>query len=1754
MGDSGDTNVRVAVRCRPLSKKELGNGETSIIDITSDKLVITDPSPNGEPHSFGFDLLFDSDSEQTSVWSAIGKPIMDKAFAGFNGTIFAYGQTGSGKTWSMQGLPSDDNLRGIIPRMNLSLFEHIDKCKQISPTTAFLVTVSYFELYNEIIFDLLDGSDRKKRPKGGLEIKEHPALGVYVKGIQEIVVDSTHKLQSIIDKGMSSRTVAATAMNADSSRSHSVFVIKIHQKDDKDELKNIYAKINLVDLAGSERVKSTGAQGATLKEGANINKSLSALGNVINALVEQAKVKDGNRKVFVPYRNSKLTRVLQESLGGNSVTAMLAALSPAACNFDETLSTLKYANRAKAIKVKAIKNEEASQISKLNDEIRQLKEQLADEAARAAASDSAQINSSINNNSSDNGGNIELEARHKQQLKELEDAMKNDWQEKARISEEYENERKRLATEQSIITQKLQEEKRRQWDVIEKSHDPILTLKHVRQLCTSSIDNGNTDASIHSYANSMSNWTAQVDKIISLENECTEQLTVLQIFSESLRKDCNSLSAAASGRLTGSSPLKGSTTMSGKEREYNETEQPNHFNSSSTDAICDKGTISLWKQLRERIKVVENEFIKWAPLQDTLISTLDILKREIYSCVQRCDTGDILEQGHDDISCKIVDTVNGVNNVTCANPSVSDNDIYSTDRHDITRGIRLLLQQVINKINITTKSIQNSREKALDIMWVQERITVLVGSYRDVAYRLEQGRVKESSNDSNHELQHETDIAQLDDLLQAYGDIESQLETLASEAATCDSTVTGVRLLAGGKCTLTGSSGSALGPEEDSGCLNGKSGWISCPTEPSQSYLQFKLPRPAVVKAIHIQGGWGCPASQPIIHHSNRSGQQLSNDNIATLPHSSSNPILSVPLASISPRKAEVLQHRLCSIQLNIPSKENADHHGTLTIETVSGNPIDTANALAQVMEWPKLLKKQDPQKFLKRPPVRFLFDLFLHLANISVRHNGDGNGTEVTWVAWLFPAIIRTTSWEVVSKDKSSKIEFMRNCIHFISCCVGRPENPITTATSIVTGSDVELTNKLLQQTALIVYSFQNKLIYELDTIGQSHFLPTSPIVPSAISENNKRSDRVIDGGVNLMSKSAPLPKHLNDNNNNDILHANAATPIWPTRVRITLSTNGRVWSPIPSDDSTTCSVQESVVNLNNWTDIDIISLDSLSSSGEVKALYVRIQPLQWATEKYDSSEADTYSSPRNDTMIHNESHILPSMRCGLAIQRKVASAQGSSNSNQQFMSSTYISNLLKVFQMAAMAPIKTIEIAIIENDKRKAKVIEDRLNNAKNALEQQYREESEGERALWQTERQSLYDQLRHLEEDKTNLSNEIEINIENNLILSQELTVLQMEHSKGNATLDTMIKRVQVLESDTKRLHDENNLIMNKIEIYNNEKEELQNDIVILTEERDTSRINEEELFERLEDITKDLEELQQSYVDTTERCNDAVDELMDARDIIASLQENRAVVSKPIITIDDNVRDDAVNVATLKQQVQDLQSKLDIITTKYDTSEIQIQELGKYKKENNTLSQQVVVLKEQILDNDRKYKLISEEKMVLIEQLDHIKQEQRIAEVERLIDSKITVHDQDATNTYDSDHRMKSSAMTDDAQIGRNHNIGSPAAESKLDYDTTSPREVHENEVGKYNDHNLEAATGIISHNNIHDSRQVSEVSFASYGEDFDDEDEIRLSRQTTMNADFNDDNVEGAARLVASHSALTTGEEYGDDEFEDDFDD
>jgi len=416
--------------------------------------------------------------------------------------------------------------------MNQQLFSKVEEEKSKHETILFLITVSYFEIYNEVLFDLLDSGDRKKKnvtTKGGLEIKEHPVLGVYVKGLQEIVVDSASKLQLIIDQGMKNRTVASTQMNADSSRSHSVFIINLHQKDIEDETKSIFAKINLVDLAGSERVKSTGATGSILKEGANINKSLSALGNVINALVEASKG-GKNASTFIPYRNSKLTRVLQESLGGNSITAMLAAMSPASCNFEETLSTLKYANRAKAIKVKAIKNEQSNQISKLNDEIRLLKEKL-NNAAIYSQHNNNNSNSNNSNSSTDlRVDNNEIEEKNRQRLIELEEAMKSTWEAKSKMSLEYERDRQQMLIEQQNAARQLEAARLKNWNLLEQKDDLEITLNHVKTLFNDKMTSSKASVLIYQ-------WIDSLKDITSLERSLIEHDTIMHVYRSSLEKD-----------------------------------------------------------------------------------------------------------------------------------------------------------------------------------------------------------------------------------------------------------------------------------------------------------------------------------------------------------------------------------------------------------------------------------------------------------------------------------------------------------------------------------------------------------------------------------------------------------------------------------------------------------------------------------------------------------------------------------------------------------------------------------------------------------------------------------------------------------------------------------------------------------------------------------------------------------------------------------------------------------------------------------------------------------------------------------------------------------------------------------------------------------------------------------------------------------------------------------------------------------------
>nr|XP_032622751.1 kinesin-like protein KIF1A isoform X2 [Chelonoidis abingdonii] len=379
-------SVKVAVRVRPFNSREMSRDSKCIIQMTGSTTTIVNPKqPKETPKSFSFDFSYWSHTtpedinyaSQKQVYQDIGEEMLQHAFEGYNVCIFAYGQTGAGKSYTMMGRQEKDQ-QGIIPQLCEDLFSRINDAT--NDNMSYSVEVSYMEIYCERVRDLLNPKN-----KGNLRVREHPLLGPYVEDLSKLAVTSYNDIQDLMDSGNKARTVAATNMNETSSRSHAVFNIIFTQKRhdaETDITTEKVSKVSLVDLAGSERADSTGAKGTRLKEGANINKSLTTLGKVISALAEMDSGPNKNKKKkktdFIPYRDSVLTWLLRENLGGNSRTAMVAALSPADINYDETLSTLRYADRAKQIRCNAVINEDPNNklIRELKDEVARLRDLL----------------------------------------------------------------------------------------------------------------------------------------------------------------------------------------------------------------------------------------------------------------------------------------------------------------------------------------------------------------------------------------------------------------------------------------------------------------------------------------------------------------------------------------------------------------------------------------------------------------------------------------------------------------------------------------------------------------------------------------------------------------------------------------------------------------------------------------------------------------------------------------------------------------------------------------------------------------------------------------------------------------------------------------------------------------------------------------------------------------------------------------------------------------------------------------------------------------------------------------------------------------------------------------------------------------------------------------------------------------------------------------------------------------------------------
>ncbi|XP_072560640.1 kinesin-like protein KIF1A isoform X16 [Paramormyrops kingsleyae] len=380
-------SVKVAVRVRPFNSREIGRESKCIIQMTGNTTTILNPKQPKEAKSFNFDFSYWSHTSpedinyasQQQVYRDIGEEMLLHAFEGYNVCIFAYGQTGAGKSYTMMG-KQEPGQQGIIPLLCEDLFTKINDSNNDN-SMSYSVEVSYMEIYCERVRDLLNPKN-----KGNLRVREHPLMGPYVEDLSKLAVTSYNDIQDLMDSGNKARTVAATNMNETSSRSHAVFNIIFTQRRHDAETDNTsekVSKISLVDLAGSERADSTGAKGTRLKEGANINKSLTTLGKVISALAEVDSGPNKNKKKkkvesFIPYRDSVLTWLLRENLGGNSRTAMVAALSPADINYDETLSTLRYADRAKQIRCNAVINEDPNNrlVRELKEEVSRLKELL----------------------------------------------------------------------------------------------------------------------------------------------------------------------------------------------------------------------------------------------------------------------------------------------------------------------------------------------------------------------------------------------------------------------------------------------------------------------------------------------------------------------------------------------------------------------------------------------------------------------------------------------------------------------------------------------------------------------------------------------------------------------------------------------------------------------------------------------------------------------------------------------------------------------------------------------------------------------------------------------------------------------------------------------------------------------------------------------------------------------------------------------------------------------------------------------------------------------------------------------------------------------------------------------------------------------------------------------------------------------------------------------------------------------------------
>ncbi|XP_064477391.1 kinesin-like protein KIF3B [Ornithodoros turicata] len=441
-------SVKVIVRCRPMSEREIQDGHERVVELYPERGVIEirnrKAADDEAVKQYTFDAVYDWNSKQMDLYDETFRPLVDSVLEGFNGTIFAYGQTGTGKTYTMEGVLNDPEKQGVIPHSFEHIFSHIAR----SQNQQYLVRASYLEIYQEEIRDLI-AKDQTKR----LELKEKPDTGVYIKDLSSFVCKNIKEIEHVMSIGNHNRSVGATNMNLHSSRSHAIFITTVEHSDLGPDGKHHIrvGKLNLVDLAGSERQNKTGTVGERQKEAIKINLSLSALGNVISALVD-------GKSSHIPYRDSKLTRLLQDSLGGNSKTVMVANIGPASYNYEETLTTLRYASRAKNIKNKPHVNEDPKDalLREFQQEISRLKEQLASRDVKKKRKRTSREVSSGSEAENDDEEDASMQLQRK--LEEEKNAILNDHsliaEEKERLLNEVQKRQEQLSQEQEA-TDKL---------------------------------------------------------------------------------------------------------------------------------------------------------------------------------------------------------------------------------------------------------------------------------------------------------------------------------------------------------------------------------------------------------------------------------------------------------------------------------------------------------------------------------------------------------------------------------------------------------------------------------------------------------------------------------------------------------------------------------------------------------------------------------------------------------------------------------------------------------------------------------------------------------------------------------------------------------------------------------------------------------------------------------------------------------------------------------------------------------------------------------------------------------------------------------------------------------------------------------------------------------------------------------------------------------------------------------------------------